>query len=221
MATKKNPVLSDASLADATRALQSAADAITAAVPGTPRVTVVIQRLNGDARRRGALYGHTTTRKVWEDGDTGAASHEVALAAEYITRDPSEVLGTLLHEMAHAYNLANGIKDCDTNGRHNRRFQATAQDLFGLVITEAPGIGWSKTECPEDTVKRFAGAFSHTVKARRFRAAAPTAGAGKPKGRDKNLPLLVCGCGNKVRASRAVMLAGLRCLTCGKDYDIA
>ena len=211
----------NASLADTTRALQDAADIISDTVPGTPRVTVIIARLNADARRKGAKYGHTTVRKVWNDADTGNDTYEVAMAAEYINRPTSEVFGTLLHEMAHAYNLANDIKDTDQNGRHNLRFRDTAERLFGLSITEAERIGWSVTECPDATVKRFARAFTHTVKSQRFRAAAPAAGAPTRAGRDRNLPLLVCGCGNKVRASRAVMMAGLRCLSCNTDYDLS
>ena len=208
------------SLADTTAALQRAADIITEKVPGTPRVTVIIARLNDDARRKGARYGHTTVRKVWTDTETGTDAHEVALAAEYINRPTAEVFGTLLHEMAHAYNLANNIRDCDTNGRHSKKFKDTAERLFGLIITEAPGIGWSSTECPDATVKRFAGAFTHTVKAQRFIAAKSTGGPTR-KGRDRNLLLLVCGCGNKVRASRAVYDAGIKCLTCERVYDLS
>ena len=207
------------SLGDTTKALQQAADIIAASVPGTPRVTVIIARLNADARRKGAKYGHTTVRKVWTDGETGDATFEVALAAEYINRPTGEVFGTLLHEMAHAYNLANDIKDCDTNGRHNQRFAATAERLFGLNITEAPGIGWSVTECPDETVKRFARAFTHTVKAQRFRATAPTVGV-VTKGRDRNLPMATCGCGSKLRASAQVLAKGITCDACGQNFTV-
>jgi len=209
------------SLADTTAALQRAADIITEKVPGTPRVTIVIQRLNGDARRKSEKYGHTTVRKVWTDTATGTDSYEVALAAEYINRPTAEVFGTLLHEMAHAYNLANGIVDCDTNGRHNKKFKETAEEKFGLIITEARAIGWSATECPDSTVKKFAGAFTHTVKSQRFKAAAPGTGSAAPKGRNRNLPIATCGCGNKVRAAASVLAIGITCNGCGEEYTTA
>jgi len=204
-------------LAQAIASAQAAADAIVAKVPGTPRVVVTLVRSNSDGRRIRPHYGYTTVQKVWKVAETGERYLEVALAAEHLNRKAEEVFGTLLHELAHAYNLANGIKDTDTNGRHNRRFAETAETLFGLTIEQAPGIGWSVTTCPDDTVKRFAGAFTHTVKATRFQADTPA--EGKAKGRDRNLPVATCGCGNKVRAARTVIENGITCKACGEDFE--
>lgn len=206
------------SLADAIRSAQAAADAIVAKVPGTPRVVVTVVRANADRRRRRALYGYTTVAKVWRETETGERFLEIGLAAEHLNREPGAVFGTLLHELAHAYNLNNGIKDCDTNGRHNKNFAKTAEEKFGLVISQAPGIGWSVTECPEATIKRFAGAFTHTVKATRYQADAPAA-AGAPKGRNRNLPLAKCPCGEKVRASLSVINSGIKHDECGGYFE--
>jgi hypothetical protein len=205
-------------LAQAIASAQAAADAVVAKVPGTPRVVVTLVRANSDRRRKRALYGYTTVAKVWRETESGERYLEIGLAAEHLNREPAAVFGTLLHELAHAYNLNNGITDCDTNGRHNKNFQRTAEEKFGLMIEQAPGIGWSVTTCPDDTVKRFAGAFTHTVKATRFQADAPSA-TGTPRGRDRNLPVATCGCGHKVRAARAVIDAGITCKTCGEDFE--
>jgi hypothetical protein len=206
------------SLADAIRSAQAAADAIVAKVPGTPRVVVTVVRANSDGRRKRALYGYTTVAKVWRETESGERFLEIGLAAEHLNREPGAVFGTLLHELAHAYNLANNIKDTDSNGRHNKNFQKTAEELFGLNITQDPVIGWSITECPEDTIKRFAGAFTHTVKATRYQADTPTAGTA-PKGRNRNLPVAVCGCGEKMRASKSVIDSGVRHEVCGELFE--
>ena len=207
------------SLADSIAALQAAADDVVAKVPGTPRVVVTINRQNSDRRRKRATYGYTTTAKVWHEED-GERYLEVALAAEHLNRPHAEVFGTLLHELAHAYNLNNDIKDVDVNGRHNKRFAATATDLFGLIIEEAPGIGWSKTTCPDETVKRFTKAFTFTAKATRFTAAAPTSvGTAGPAKRNTNNPVASCDCGNKVRAA-ATTIAKLRCDDCDSGFTI-
>lgn len=207
------------SLADAIRSAQAAADAIVAKVPGTPRVVVTLVRANSDGRRKRALYGYTTVAKVWRETESGERFLEIGLAAEHLNRGRDEVFGTLLHELSHAYNLANNIKDCDSNGRHNKNFQKTAEELFGLKITEAPGIGWSVTECPQDTIKRFAEAFTHTLKAIRYQADAPAV-AGAPKGRNRNLPMAQCGCGSKLRASAQVLAKGITCDSCGDNFSI-
>jgi len=48
---------------------------------------------------------------------------EVFVGGEGLARGPAEVLGTLLHEAAHALADVRGIKDTSRQGRwHNARF---------------------------------------------------------------------------------------------------
>ena len=52
---------------------------------------------------------------------------------------------TLLHEMAHLYNLVHGIQAVSNNGYyHNQKFKATAES-HGLHIEKHAKYGWTVT----------------------------------------------------------------------------
>ena len=73
---------------------------------------------------RGA-YGWCTVYEIWQAN--GQAYREINICAEYINRPISDVAATMLHEMAHLYNLTHGIKDVSNNGYyHNKKFKETA-----------------------------------------------------------------------------------------------
>ena len=199
-----------------------------------PPVQLVIQRSDS---KRGVKLGHITTRPVWEG--SGEHRHEVVVTGECLRRTPVEIFGTLAHECAHAVNIAKGVKDVDSNGRHNKKFKDTAESVFGLLITEAGSLGWTATAVPEETavvwstqVEQIAEAV--TAVALALLPAPKGTGEGsdgeegegdgdgesEPKKRDKNLLLLMCGCGNKMRAGRATAEVGATCKGCGTDYEI-
>lgn len=97
---------------------------------------------------RGA-YGWCSVYEIWE-GD-GEAHREINITAEYINRPISEVAATMLHEMAHLYNLTHGIKDVSNNGYyHNKKFKETAE-AHGLHIEHHNTYGWTVTTLAEDT----------------------------------------------------------------------
>ena len=61
---------------------------------------------------------------------------EVFVGGEGLARGPADVLGTLLHEAAHALAHVRGIKDTSRQGRwHNARFKALAEEL-GTEVTK-------------------------------------------------------------------------------------
>lgn len=89
-------------------------------------------------------YGHYTVNKEWRVDDDRL--HEINISAEHLDRPIENVMATLCHEMVHYYCALNGISDTSQNGRyHNGRFKAEAE-ARGLIITKAPGIGWSVTD---------------------------------------------------------------------------
>lgn len=97
---------------------------------------------------RGA-YGWCSVYEIWE-GD-GEAHREINITAEYINRPISEVAATMLHEMAHLYNLTHGIKDVSNNGYyHNKKFKETAE-AHGFHIEHHNTYGWTVTTLAEDT----------------------------------------------------------------------
>ena len=62
---------------------------------------------------------------------------DINLCAEYLDRPIFELAATLLHEMAHFYNLVHDIQDVSNNGYyHNMKFKATTE-AHGLHIEKS------------------------------------------------------------------------------------
>lgn len=102
---------------------------------------------------RGA-YGWCSVYEIWQA--SGEAYREINICAEYIGRPISEVAATMLHEMAHLYNLVNGIKDVSNNGYyHNKKFKDTAE-AHGLHIEHHATYGWTVTTLTEETAEWLA-----------------------------------------------------------------
>lgn len=132
--------------------------------------TVVVLGASG-VTRTGQKHGHYAprswgVRKVGEvdtAGDslgTGDNQREVYgeifLAGESLERGAVGTLGTILHELVHAYCNANDIKDTSNNHRyHNAKFRDIAEE-FGLSIDKADTIGWSVTTVPQSTQETYA-----------------------------------------------------------------
>ena len=158
--------------------------------------------------------------------------HEIMVSGENLSRGGQAVFGTVAHEAAHAYNIVAGIRDVDSNGRHNKRFKSTAEHLFGLEISKlSESIGWSYTEVPESCRKTWWKQIKAIDDAIATVAKAPTfggfgtgglggffGGGSAPKGRNKNLLKAVCGCGDSIRASRKVLDKGVTCDECGEAF---
>lgn len=212
------------------------------AVPDLPDATIVIKR---DSR----AWGHTTVQKVWgaqkvKGRGKAKAAHlnlthyEVMVSGENLSRGAAAVLGTLLHEAAHAYNLVREVRDVDSNGRHNKRFKATAENLWGLEIRDLGNyMGWTDTYTPDDCLKRFRVELGMIETALRKAAVAHHPKVGTPAtkpttptlppgttatgGRKKNLSRAVCKCEPNatgwrpsIRASAQVLAIGIRCDAC-------
>jgi hypothetical protein len=89
-------------------------------------------------------YGHYTVYAEWRVENKRL--HEINVSVSFISRKTEEVLSTLVHEMVHYYCALHGIKDTSQGGRyHNKNFKREAE-ARGLIILQAPYIGWSVTE---------------------------------------------------------------------------
>ena len=72
------------------------------------------------------------------------SSHtEINISAEYLTEGYETIMEVLIHEMAHAINSQNGIKDCSKTQYHNKHFKASAE-LAGLHVKQGKK-GWAYT----------------------------------------------------------------------------
>ena len=226
--------LADADLSPAVKAIETAYRAIRRRHPDVPAATIVVKR---DER----AWGHTTVAKVW--GPKGAKSAdrlEIMISGENLSRGAKAVVATLLHEAAHARNLANDVLDTDVNGRHNRKFAESAE-LLGLTVKDAGRLGWTVTSLTPTQAKAWASVIATVERGLAKAAAARHAAAkvnpttGKPvpvpgisitgprtRTGNRNLARATCGCGKVIRASLGV-LADCRptCQTCGEAFGVA
>ena len=181
-----------------------------------PRVVIVISR--DDTKKGGVKYGHITTAPAWSTNN-GETFHEIVLTGEGLQRGGRATAGTLLHEMAHAVNIAKGVKDVDSNGRHNKKFKDTAESQFGLTITEHSSIGWSLTEVGDQCAETHADMIARLDRAISLVSCVLKTGP-KKKARNKNLLVGVCSCEvpQKIRASAKVFMGGVTCDECETNF---
>ena len=96
-------------------------------------------------------YGHVTTSKVWKT-ESGKASYELNIGADYLNRPTENIVATLIHEGCHLYAMQYNIKDTSNRGvYHNKRFKALAEDR-GLIIEKHSKYGWTITTPSEATI---------------------------------------------------------------------
>lgn len=104
---------------------------------------------------RGA-YGWCSVAKIWREGtqsDPNEGQYEICFTAEHLNREPESVLGTMLHEMAHLFDIINKIQDTSNGGYyHNKNFKNTAE-RHGLIIEQGPMYGWHVTSLNEEGKK--------------------------------------------------------------------
>lgn len=175
---------------------------------GAPRVTILV------TRKTGRTMGHFTHSKLWKAGEE--QFHEIMVSANYFERGARAVLGTLLHEVAHSIDAQNGIQGVSGDGYHNKKFRATAEAL-GLTITQAKGIGWSVTEVSDECANRWADALALIESA--LSLMADSEQGKKSAGRNKNLKVAMCDCGEKMRISaKALEKCAPLCQTCGVEF---
>lgn len=114
--------------------------------------------------RSGQNHGHFAPKRwVRRDGDDHYG--EILLAGESLERGAVPTLGTILHELSHAYADANDVKDTSNNGRyHNAKFKDIGEK-FGISLEKVDTIGWSRTSVPESTQAVYAQEISDLEKA--------------------------------------------------------
>lgn len=224
--TSDGQVLGSAISAPMVAALESAWAAIRARNPELPPVVIVLGA--GSGERGGLRLGHFAALR-WGPTDVGTEDEgdhadrsaaelaEVFVGGEGLARGAVDVLGTLLHEAAHALAHVRGVQDTSRQGRwHNARFKAIAEDL-GIAVEKDPRLGWSPTSVPDTTRDIYAGAIAELARALRMRRTSEPGGAGKPK--KPGTPACVCPCGRRIRVAVSVREAGpIVCGVCDAEF---
>jgi hypothetical protein len=152
--------------------------------------------------------------------------HEVVVIAEHLNRGAEDVVGTLIHEAAHAMNFERGIHDCTRSQYHNRSFAKAAREL-GLEVEQVPNYGFAVTRLLEETTASYAAEIENlrAVLVHRHRPLTP-AGPGPPAGDDDDKPgsrsrKAICPCGHIIRVSKKTIEATvIRCDTCGEPFHL-
>lgn len=180
--------------------------------PEVPPVVVIIAS-GTDGKQ--ARWGHHAPGR-WYVGEQQRA--EIMISGEGLRRDAASVLGTLLHEAAHALAAARGIKDTSRQGRyHNKHYKMLAEEL-GITVTSDPIIGWSITSVPGETAGRYAGQLAALKDAmtlwRREEIQIPK------ERRSSNLIAAACPCGRSIRAAASTLAeAPITCQGCGGAFQ--
>jgi hypothetical protein len=96
-----------------------------------------------------SAYGHITCTQTWRAGTE--QRYEINISTATLDRPIEETTATLLHEMAHLYDMQHNIQDVSGRGGayHNKRFKATAE-AHGLAITHHERYGWTITAPTEE-----------------------------------------------------------------------
>ena len=202
------PTTGAENLSTITKALEEA-HALIAKQTGAPRATIVTGRSS-------KVHGHFTPWTPWASG--AESFHEIFITIA--KREAREILGTLLHETAHSIDNKEGVQGTSGDGYHNQKFKARAESL-GLTITQAKGIGFSVTTVSDECVTRWQEAHDIIEAALRLTADSASGSTAKPKGRNKNLLVAECGCGNKIRLSlKTLELCAPECQNCQSSFEV-
>ncbi len=201
-------------------ALERTWEAIRARHLEVPPAVVVVA--SGSDRGGMRKLGHFGALR-WRQAAGGDDPSEVMVSGEGLGRRPVEVLGTLLHEAAHALAHVRGVQDTSRQGRyHNRRYAALAAEL-GLDVAELAGFGLAATAVPDPVAAAYAGMVDQLRAAlilhRRAEASAGGAGAGRKRASSNNPLPCGCGCPRRIRVAATVLAAGpIVCGVCDEEF---
>jgi curved DNA-binding protein CbpA len=187
--------------------------AIRARHPEIPAVVIIIAS-GTDGRQ--ALWGHHAPGR-WVTGTQ--ARTEIMISGEGLHRGAVSVLGTLLHEAAHALAAARSIKDTSRQGRyHNKQFKAHAEEL-GITVEFDTRIGWSPTTVLDTAAAAYARQLQALEDALTLWRLDETLTPGTPR-RSTNLIAATCPCGRKIRVAASTLAeAPITCQACGGKFQ--
>jgi hypothetical protein len=195
--------------------LEDAWTAIRRHHPQIPPVVIIIAS-GGNGRQR--AYGHHAPQR-WHAA--GADRTEIMVSGEGLARDAASVLGTLLHEAAHALAAARNIRDTSRQGRyHNQKYKTCAEEL-GITVEHDQRIGWSITSVPEATARRYAVQIAALTEAMTlWRHAEQQTARGGNGGRSTNLLAACCPCGRLIRIAASTLAAApVICTACDGKFE--
>jgi hypothetical protein len=184
--------------------------------PELPEVVIVVGA--GLGTKQHLRRGHFAAMR-WQRDDQRRS--EIVVSGEGLIGEAVGVLGTILHEAAHALAHVRNISDTSRRGRcHNGRFAELAEEL-GLGVEHDSRLGWSSSTPTTASIERYRTALDNLDRALRiYRRREPTGGANRAS--STNPVALACACdgGRRIRVSRTTLGSGpIICQACGSPFD--
>lgn len=230
-----DPVVASAMVA----ALENGWSTIRERHPDVPAAVMTVGAGSIGAAAGTLKLGHFAAAR-WRRGQDGEPTAEIFIGGEGLAAGPVGVLGTLLHEAAHAIAHTRGITDTSRGGRyHNRRYAALAEEV-GVTVAQTGTTGWSETTVPQATQDAYAPLLAQLGEAltwwRRAEGSVFTTpgaadgdddqdddgGHGTPDGGRKssnNGVSASCECGRRIRVATSTYTAGpIVCGLCGTEF---
>ena len=113
---------------------------------------------DGKRKGRGIVVGHFAPHRWSKEGET---CHEISLNPEALSRELSETMGTLVHEMAHQWQQDHG--EPPRAGYHDRQWAAKMMEI-GLVPSHDGRPGGKMTGQSMDHYVEPSGRFAAALK---------------------------------------------------------
>jgi curved DNA-binding protein CbpA len=181
-----------------------------------PEIPTAVIIIAGGTDGKHPRWGHHAPGR-WNVADEQRT--EIMISGEGLRRSASDVLGTLLHEAAHALAHARGIKDTSRQGRyHNKHFKALAEEL-GLIVEHDARIGWSASTITDVTQIAYARQLRDLADAMTLWRHSESA-TGPTTRRNSNFIAAVCLCGRSIRVVASTLAeAPITCQACGQDFQ--
>lgn len=164
-------------------------------------------------------YGWVSVAKVWHEEKHGDF-RELNISSEYLKRDFSDVVTTLMHECVHIKNLQDGVQDTARRGiRHNKNFAETAEKhgLQGYKPDDYDSVGF-RVRMTEETASLVESGLFDDLKASltMFRDETKKKQA-KRASRSQVFKYVCPCCGNSVRATK---MLNIGCFDCNELMTI-
>ena len=144
---------------------------------------------------------------------------EVMISGEGLRRTPEDVLGTLLHEAAHALAHARGIKDTSRQGRYHNKHYKTLAEQLGLAVEHDQRNGWAITTITDVTKIAYARQLADLAQAMTMWRHGEATPGSAPR-RNSNLIAAICPCGRSIRVAASTLAeAPITCQACDGDFQ--
>lgn len=200
------PKVTDTPMKPIMDALNAALRSIRENNPEVPNVVLVVGQ--SDMKKHGHFHA-----EVWDAKK--APQHEIMLSGQSLARGADDVMGTLLHECAHALGKARELKDTSRQGRyHNETFRKLANEV-GIDVEKTGNIGWSKTSVPLATRTLYKQEIAELRRAlKTWRKPEDTSKVKRPKTTIK----IECDCRSVTVPISFWDAGGLECVACAGSF---